>query len=407
MKQEAVELTYSLTEPEDIDEWVKLTTNLLWTTLHQQRTIELLLNLKIDPKTGSITKNITVDLRDRERGARIPETIEYINANPLFSLSVDEVKTTYRQGYESPYIHKALKSGKLTERPAETIHVTPLTFHALTTGIHRFGMSQKFVVAQYNFMQDIAPHLGINIPEEYKQQDSEKHGSLAALASSMLVATQIPPTVYGGGLTTTIWKVKDCEVDKLREESINLLTLLHLNVNGHIELELERSEGGEPTYTAKIGECRCGITTIGDKTFGRVFAKLVKILQDIEKHVPPGEIILAIESTEQTSPLDLTAITSKLEEKDVSIRELILVATPLSLLSTYIALKYSKETGGARKIILSSGTDRIRIKETIKYILQRARSYPLVYIYGGTTLHSAIATYILSKDERATMIPKP
>lgn len=409
MVSQTIELTYALAGPEDIDEWIKLSTNLLWTTPHQKRKVRLIASLKTDLQKQDTTKDLIIEPQDpREQITRIAETIEYINTNPLFNLNITQIKTVYNPEHESPYIHKALKTGRLTEPPTKAVQVSPLTFHALTTGIHRHGISQKFMIAQHNFTEDLSQHLKLNIqPPTQNNPNTEKHGSLAAIATSMLTATQIPPQVYRGGLTTTIWRIKPEETQHIRRESTKLLKLLHQNTQKQIKLHIEQ-ENGRTGYTVQIGKDKCQINTIGNKTFGRILRKLQKILQDIEKATIEGETItLAIESTEQRGPLDLKAIQAKLQAKQTHIKETILITTPLTLLPTYITLKHT-QTHNPRKIILSSGTDKKRITNTINHILKKLNPKDkLIYIHGGTTLHTAIATHKLKKEKRTTILPNP
>ncbi len=390
----------------NIDEWLSLSTNLLWTSLPITTPCKLYIKLKAKHGETQPTKDLIVD--SESSPVKIAETMEYINLNPLFNLSVNQVKIVYKQRQESPYIHKALKTGKIEEPPEEAEDVSPLTFHALTTGIHRQGISRKFMVAQHNFTQEIAEKLNLEIPEEKAgRTNPDRHASLAAIASSMLTATLIPPQVYRGALTTTIWRIRPHEAKKLKEESLNLLKTLHKGRGKPVRLQIEQEEKGRQAYHVKIGGEKCQINTLGDKAFGRIFKKLQKILSDLDETLVEGETVtLAIESTEQRGPIDLKAITSKLKTKQTHIKETIIIATPLTLTPTYITLKHS-EINTPAKIILSSGTDRERITAAINYILNRIdRRQKLIYIYGGTTLHTAIAAVKLSKENRALLIPK-
>ncbi len=384
--------------------------------------------------------------------------LEYLNINPLASLSVDRISILFTEGGSNsnkprtnPFTHKYVKSSAYISKSVidddgllKLEPVSEVTLYALTSGIDRFGMTAKYLALQFSFIEDILSilleRLGLNkdnrILDEilklspYKCNTSycncvDKIASLIALAIGF-AKTLRAPLAAEAAQTTAIWAIEPDEVNIIENEIFNVLSMLYNELPRHVDCtncpELVRiTKDGRKLNLCLFGKHNYVAEKLASKALGRISNVMNTIewlyrqqnLKGIEKTVL-GDFIV-FEWSEQMGPVDIALLLALYIASRTQLPKTIwIIATPLTLPHAILGKAYldyiSRSIGNIRsKIILSSGVDKHVIKSTIEYVLRekkrrRHKNSKILYIAGGSTLHTIIASLILQRREDIKII---
>lgn len=359
--------------------WTFLTTHGMW----YQGIKSKKMDLSIDLLTGGTTLLISHEKDDY----RLIKAIESI---PLFHLAVDALVTTKEEGeYTSWGIHSKIKNGEIKAVNCRKIlEVTPLTFHAATSGIHRVGLYYRIMAFQQSLSRRIAQALSLHgdIPPPYEvfsvKEEQEICGSLAALLSGIMKWGRVDIRVIREELTTSVIEPPNEEVLKgvkklLRNLGEDILPdiiwdrdkgpLLSFNIFSNIkDIQLEKSL----------------------KYINRISLGRLACYDGLAEKFVEEEFDLAIDFSEQMGSCDVYLFLLILEERGIleKCRKMWLIGTPLTYPAAMYSLLYLKQIQKlpSSRLVLSSEDPAFS-----KIVAERISSEgeKIIYIAAGPVSH--------------------
>jgi hypothetical protein len=362
--------------------WVFLTTHGMW--YHSAKPGRD--DLSIDLRSGRTTLVISHELY---------QLIKAIESIPLFHLSVDDLVAVKEGGYFTPQgVHSKIKDGEIRRVSCEEIlEVTPLTFHAASSGIHRIGFYHRIMAFQQSLSKRIARVLSLrdSIPAPYEvfsvKEEQEIRGSLAALLSGIIKWGRIDFDVLKEELTTSV-------IEPPREEDLRGIRTILRNL-GDIVPDVARDNKKDLMLSFGASSVdkyvESSLSYINRVCLGRL--KCYDGLAEEFAKESLGEFDLAIDFSEQMGPLDIYLILLILESAGVlgGCGNLWIIGTPLTYPTAMYSLLYvrrclqRKETSS--RLVISSEDPTFSKVAAERISNGMSRSKKIVYIAAGPTSH--------------------
>jgi len=366
--------------------WFFLTTHGMWyQDIKPERA-----DISIDLRTGGTTLVISHE-------QNFYRLIKAIKSIPLFHLSVDAL-VVVREGRDStPWgVHSKIKDGEIRRvNCRETLKVTPLTFHAASSGIHRIGFYHRIMAFQQSLSKRIARalSLGGNIPTPYEifsvEEKQEIRGSLAALLSGIIKWGRIDIDVLKEELTTSV-------IEPPKEELRGVMYLLR-NLDADItpEITWDRGKGLTLSFKAFSGVrdkyVESSLNYINRVCLGRLrcYDGLLEEFEREEKSL--GKFDLVLDFSEQMGPLDIYLILMMLKSAGIleKCENLWLIGTPLTYPTATYSLLYIRKClpseGISSRLVISS--EDPAFSRVIAKRVSGDRNKKIIYLAAGPTSH--------------------
>jgi len=346
------------------------------------------------------------------------ELIRALEANPIFHMNVERfVILKEEEGAASPKGgHIRMKRGEIKSVGClETVKVTPLAFHAITSGFHRLGFSYRIVALQQSLAREIAGAIGLgnsqirtpvdlfSVPE-----DQEITGSLAAFLSWMMGWSKLNKEARDAELTTSVIEA-DPSLEEL-EEGVDMLRRICCGEKIELKVKIEEKNRKALVLTSKLNFSK--ITNyISKVALGRMNS-YIGLQEEIKSKVEGEEFSLAVDFSEQMGPCDIYLLVSILKSADIAekCREIWLIGTPLSYPTAMYSCFYLErliedlKLGIKPKFALSS--EDPAVSRTIAERISSGKR-KLLYIAAGPTSHvlSFYRTLLERLKEKASAIP--
>ncbi|MGC9020976.1 MAG: hypothetical protein ACP5KE_07200 [Candidatus Methanodesulfokora sp.] len=333
--------------------------------------------------------------------------IRAVDANPVFHMSVEKFAVTKKEGKEvSPVgVHIRMKKGEI-ERVSfrKEIEVTPLTFHAATSGIHRSGISYRIMAFQQALSRKISEAIlqksDVKAPYEVFSVDErhEMEGSLISLISGVIKWSKLDAKAVEAELTTSVLEMPSA---KALRGCYDLLS--HLLQGGEVDLSVVEEEKKLSLKSKQAS--RELLEYLSKIVLGRLNV-YKRVHEELKEGKPEGEFSLAIDFSEQMGPCDAYLLLSILSSENLmeDCRGIWLIATPLSYPAVAYTLLYLKRSGAPDSRMAISSEDPALSRRVADRILEFDGS--LIYIAAGPTSHVlSFAREIMRRKEKIKTIP--
>jgi len=390
---ESTELLSELSELSSSGHWVFLTSHGMWA--HDIRSG---LWAVIDAEGGGATIFVNY------RYYRLVRALQEI---PLFHLGVRRVSALKEDsGRMSPWgVHVRVKRGELLPRPEDGSEVSPLAFHAVTSGLHRLGHSYRIQAVQSSLSREIARALVGHEPcarcfhEAYGIEEEEVAGALAALASGIVGWNELDKRSIKEELTTAVIGYRLEEVHSSR------IILKHLANAECPEVRVAVSNG--TLQLESDGEFGEAVRRLSNRVVGRLraYIRFLKRLRDVH-----GEFDLVVDFSEQMGPCDFYLLYAILDRWGSAGCTWVL-ATPLSYpiatLSSLYATSALADWLGEVKVIITSEDPEVAAAAAERVASHTDGRRRILYLAAGPTPHVLVFGRRLRRElgDRAVLMP--
>lgn len=333
------------------------------------------------------------------------ELISAILLTPIFDQYVEEVSYTkkVKQVEEqliitSRGVHSKVKKGEILYTDVvcgKWLEVTPLTFHAATSGYHRLGYSIRLGALQSAFSRMLAEYFfgeesSIRTYSEMfgLRQESEIAGALASYLSILIrYSTDINLEAIQAEMTTSIFRFEKICREKIVKSSRNLLYYISEELED-LEIDFERSSD---SFLLRLPDKKV------DKDFSRIQVGLnpfgrLNYLKSLKKSAVEWASkdvrMLVLDFSEQMNPSDLYLLSLLIENCSFKLDSTWIICTPLTYPIASVTSAYATQLPSLGRIrIVMSSEDPLVAKVLAESLSKKIEDGKMLYLAAGPTTH--------------------
>lgn len=377
-------------KPEEI--WVFLSTHGMWLEKVEDRDVRLL----IDCLTGF--RRLIVSYKNYE-------LLSAILSTPIFDMYVEEISYIKKEKEDkkgSPItsigIHGKVKMGEILYTDTickDWLEVTPLTFHAATSGYHRLGYSVRLGALQSALSRLMAEYFFEEVPQVKTyadifglRQESEAMGALVAYLSVLIrYFTDINLEAIQAEMTTSIFRFEKVCREKVVESSRKLLYYIS-NDLGDIEMDFDR---GSDVFLLRLQDREA------DEAIRRIQVELnpfgrlgyLKVLRERVSSWKDENIkTLVLDFSEQMNPSDIYLLSILFDKSNIKLDSTWIICTPLTYPVASVVSAYATQVPSLGDIrIVMSSEDPPVAKVLAESLSKKIEDGKMLYLASGPTTH--------------------
>ncbi len=433
-------------------------------------------SVAVNPWIGSSAHVVKCN-KERGKDRYLYYMLRLLKENPSSNFAPDKVLLNVGGGAAAvKYVRKNVASFGNSERADPSLRVSEIGLYALTSADDRMGMSARFLALQTAllkyFVHALAKRLGIGGAEALAKlldpydsypncsscEPSEWEGvrfgdAVASIVSSLrwlFTLEKNYESVAGLG-TSAVWLVEKQDVGGLIECITSLASSVRESLScrkwwepgygvefwmscSQSDYELRFLMDGKEIHALSNKHCSKVLNIFLGRAVGLI-KNLTGASETYREGMNNKKLLLAIEWSEQSGPIDIALILTWLQGKlrYSSLDKVVILTTPLAYAHAVAAGLYLKKVLGKlgklemngshaiplkigdtsrvkTSILMTSGSDPVYIAALIKRLAKEVAGDDehMLYFLGGSTLHSMMSSYILRKElgDRVTVLAR-
>ncbi|GEM_PF-5116463 len=428
-------------------------------------------SVAVNPWMGSSTHTVKCK-KGKGKDRYFYYMLRLLRENPSSNFAPDKVLLNVGGGASAvKYVRKNVANFCSNGCSAPSLGVSELGLYALTSADDRMGMSARFLVLQTAllkyFVLALAKELGMSNAEalaelldpydprpgcsvcESLSWERVRFGDAVASIVSCLrwlfTLSKHYDKVAGLG-TSAVWLIGEEDVGDVISCITRLAYCVSKELSQCIEPVREYSvefsiDRPQSNYELKFMIDRNDVFILSDSKCDKVLgvflgralgliSSLKSASEAVRERAEGKDIILAVEWSEQSGPIDLALILTVLRGAltHYNLTKVVILATPLAYAHAVAAGLYLEKVvsrsqsgsqcarffGGSERVnvslLMTSGSDPVYVAALIKRLAKEVAgdNDHMLYFLGGSTLHSMMSSYILRKElgDRVTVLAR-